>query len=165
MYKNMKHIKGFTLIETVFVLLILAILVGITVPLSKTIINRMIAKEAIGTLRAILAAEKVYFSKYGTYTNDLSELGFSSSELDGVYFSEACYTQYDIVWGGYGWWGIRIRCAPAASDPNYSPKANVVKNWGDDTKYIGINLYDIIHSNLEWLGYEEFGEWEFDRYV
>lgn len=155
MYKNMKHIKGFTLIETLFVLLILAILVGITVPLSKTIINRMIAKEAISTLRAIRAAEYKYLSKYTKYTSDLAKLDLSGDELNGVYFSESSYSIDPMTF----WMRFRnIRCTPANSDPIYSPKASVVKNWvdGDATKYIGIDQYGNIHSNLDWLGYEEF---------
>ena len=158
MYTKMKCSKGFTFIELLVVIFIVVILAVATAPLMKTNINRIIAREAITTLRDILSAEKKYFSKNGTYTINLEEIGFGSDELNGVYFSEECYEDWVIVFFGSGWLDLRIRCIPAVSNPAKSPQANVVRSWGDRGKYIGIDLDGFIYSNIDQLSYDDYRE-------
>jgi len=161
MNTGIKRNKGFTFIEILVVIIIAITLAVVTLPLMKTSINRFISREAITTLRAILAAEKRYFSKNSTYTTDLGELGFGNGELNGVFFSEECYSDWVLVFGGYGWYGLRIRCIPAVSNSAKSPQAALVRSWGDSRgKYIGINIDGFIYSNIDWLDYEEYREWE-----
>ena len=70
--------KGFTLVELMIVLAIIAIVAAFAIP--NLMKSRMSANEtaAIGALRTVMAAEGVYMNRYGVYAT-LSEL--SDEEL------------------------------------------------------------------------------------
>lgn len=60
-------VTGWTLIESLVVLIIIGILVGLAIPNFTRTRERALDKEAQTALRLIQAAERVYLSKYGTY--------------------------------------------------------------------------------------------------
>jgi len=71
MYKMRR--KGFTLVELMIVLAIIAIVAAFAIP--NLMRSRMAANEtaAIGSLRAIMSAQATYMNRYGIY-GDLSQL-------------------------------------------------------------------------------------------
>ena len=75
--------KGFTLVELMIVLAIIAIVAAFAIP--NLMKSRMAANEtaAIGALRTILAAEGTYMNRYGVYgtLSELSDEGLIDSSL------------------------------------------------------------------------------------
>jgi len=67
--KNLlKHKSGFTMIELMVVVIIVAILAAAAIPLYTANVKRAIRTEADATLGAIRSAEKIYKAEFGTYT-------------------------------------------------------------------------------------------------
>jgi len=60
---------GFTVLELVIAVIILAILVSIAIPTYIVTMERTRANEAIATLRTMHAAERTYFSERRIYTD------------------------------------------------------------------------------------------------
>ena len=78
---------GFTLIEVMIVVVIVAILAAVAIPsyqgqIQKT--RRADAKEAL--MRAAAAQERYFFS-HNEYTDDLTQLGFQSSLSNDAHYS------------------------------------------------------------------------------
>jgi type IV pilus assembly protein PilE len=63
----MKKIKGFTLVELVIVIVIVAILSIVAVPIYRGYVRRSIATEGKTLLGSILTAEKVYLAEFANY--------------------------------------------------------------------------------------------------
>src|SRR3989338_3107545 len=63
-------VTGWTLIEFLVVLIIIAILAGLVIPNFSRTRERALDKEAQTALRLIQAAERVYLSKFGKYYPD-----------------------------------------------------------------------------------------------
>ncbi|MEO6097604.1 MAG: prepilin-type N-terminal cleavage/methylation domain-containing protein [Fibrobacteria bacterium] len=65
--------SGFTLVEVLAVLIIVAILAGIGTPIYLSYVKGARAADAQTTIGAIVTAEKIHFQKFGKYTG-LEEL-------------------------------------------------------------------------------------------
>ncbi len=93
----MKGRKGFTLIELMVVIFIVAILAGVTIPIMRGRIDSAKwseGKAAAGSIRTsarAFCAEKG--SNWGGTWGDvtLATLGFQSGDLDGKYFTDESY--------------------------------------------------------------------------
>lgn len=72
-----KRDKGFTLIELVLVLLIIAILIGVGVPTYQYFLKKAKGVEAQLALTEIRRLEKLYYGDNDRYSSSLSEIGFS----------------------------------------------------------------------------------------
>jgi prepilin-type N-terminal cleavage/methylation domain-containing protein len=90
--------KGFTLIELMVVILIVAVLAAASVPLMRGKIDRSKWSEANATAGSIRTAVKVYFIETGdTVTGNLSDaavlqaLNMQTADLTGTYFGPADY--------------------------------------------------------------------------
>ena len=59
--------KGFTLVEILITIIVMAVLAGIALPSFQRSITRSEALQAISYLRVIRAAEKTHFAKWKTY--------------------------------------------------------------------------------------------------
>jgi prepilin-type N-terminal cleavage/methylation domain-containing protein len=69
-----REAKGFTLVEVLVVVVIIAILAAIAVSVYSRYVDSARAAEAQEAIASILAAEKVYYSTYGSYTTNVDNL-------------------------------------------------------------------------------------------
>lgn len=67
---------GFTLIELMIVVGIIAFLAVIGIPSYMRYVNKAKRSEATLNLGSIYTAQKAYWAENGTYTNDLTKLGW-----------------------------------------------------------------------------------------
>jgi prepilin-type N-terminal cleavage/methylation domain-containing protein len=81
--------RGFTLVEVLAVLIIVAILAGIGTPIYLSYVKGARAADAQTTIGAIVTAEKIHFQKFGKYTG-LDEL----REKKVVTLDEATVTKW-----------------------------------------------------------------------
>jgi prepilin-type N-terminal cleavage/methylation domain-containing protein len=66
--------RGFTLIELMVVMLIIGVMAAMSVPSFQRAIEQSRADIAVANLRAIWAAQRLYWLENGTYTNSLTDL-------------------------------------------------------------------------------------------
>ena len=102
----MKGKKGFTLIELMVVILIVAILAAVAIPMLRARIDRAKWSEANASCGTIWTAVRAYVAEkgpdYSDFATDLegglddttvmANLGFYSDDLSGTYFAQADYT-------------------------------------------------------------------------
>jgi prepilin-type N-terminal cleavage/methylation domain-containing protein len=82
--------KGFTLIELMLVIIIIAILVSVAIPLYTGFRRRGKVSEAHQILRIITTGEKLYYQRNGKFTSYLShitQVGYLGGELKTKYFN------------------------------------------------------------------------------
>jgi type IV pilus assembly protein PilA len=88
--------KGFTLIELLIVVVIIGILAAIAIPKFASTKEKAYVTAMKSDLRNMLTAEESYFSDYGTYASNTSDLkGFSQTT--------SVYAKVESADGG-GWW-------------------------------------------------------------
>ncbi len=72
--KDFKKVSGFTLVEVLAVLIIVAILAGIGTPIYLSYVKSARSADAQTTISAIVTDNKVFYQKFGKYTSDLTDL-------------------------------------------------------------------------------------------
>lgn len=82
--------QGFTLIELIAVVIIIAILASIAVPTYNNFVEKSRATEALATLKTILDAQKRYAFKYSTYAT-------IPNQLDVTFDSEGEFYNFSLV--------------------------------------------------------------------
>ncbi|MBW8002148.1 MAG: type II secretion system protein [Planctomycetes bacterium] len=96
--------KGFTLIELMVVILIVAILAAVAIPIMRGRIDAAKWSEGKAMAGTLGTAIRAYFAEKGpdgddgSGSPDLTALGFASSDLTGTYFDSGDYdwtTTYD----------------------------------------------------------------------
>jgi type IV pilus assembly protein PilE len=97
---NIRGNGGFSLIELMIVVVIIAILAAVAVPSYRNYIMRGHRTDATRALQDTAAREESYFFSNNAYTNKLTDLGLNSS-VAGEYFSvaiaSASSTDYTIT--------------------------------------------------------------------
>ena len=68
--------KGFTLIELMIVVAIIAFLAMVSIPSFKRFLAKAKRTEAYMNLNALATEQKVYWAEHGTYSNDLKAIGW-----------------------------------------------------------------------------------------
>jgi len=76
--RNREAEKGFTLVELVVVIAIIAILIGLLMPAVQKVREAANKEHAISHLRLIHAAEMSFFNRHGAYSGSFEELGLGS---------------------------------------------------------------------------------------
>ena len=79
--------RGFTLLELVVVIVILAILAGLAVPRYMRTVNRSRSNEALQTLGYLRESAERYYARYSSYSgiaNDFGNLDFSPTDVSGT---------------------------------------------------------------------------------
>ncbi len=87
--------RGFTLIETMMVLVVVAILVGIAVPAYQNSLNKGRRSDAKSALMDVANRQESHMLDRNTYTTDMTQLGFTNDPMvseEGFYTvdAEAC---------------------------------------------------------------------------
>jgi len=77
--------KGFTLLELIVVLIVMAALVAIALPQYMGFVERAKAAEAITALGTIKVSEEAYRISTGSYTSTMSELGVTLATTTWTY--------------------------------------------------------------------------------
>lgn len=97
----MRNRKGFTLIELMIVVIIVAVLAAVIVPLMTSRINKAKWSEAKAAMSQIATALRAYVAENETTTTTIvtptppatgPSLGFKPNELDGKYFLTSNYS-------------------------------------------------------------------------
>jgi len=73
--------RGFTLVELMVVIVIVALMAAIAVPLYTNYIKDARRSEAAGGLAAVATAEQTYYQRNGAYANALASLNVDLSDL------------------------------------------------------------------------------------
>ncbi len=90
---------GFTLIELMVVVAIIAVLTMLAVPTFSTFIAKAKRTEAYTNLHALYAAQKAYWAEHGTYTAQLNGndgLGWKPTGYKGGGTQEKFYYTYGV---------------------------------------------------------------------
>lgn len=102
--------RGFTLVELMVVLLIVAILAAVAIPSYRQYVLRSHRTDAQRALMDVAARQERYYYSNNAYTSSLSALGSSAS-------AAAPYYQLSI---------------PSASSTDYTLRATPIGSQGDD---------------------------------
>src|SRR2546425_13029829 len=105
--------KGFTLIELVIVVGIIAIIAAIAIPMFLNFLKRAKAVEGETALAEIKRLEDHYFLDNLQYSDDLSAMGFNRSGVS--YYSIAILLW---LWPGREMAGDRVRSAESQRNSN-----------------------------------------------
>ncbi len=136
----MKSNKAFTMVELMVVILIVGILAAVAVPIMSGRVDSSKWSEAKAAMGTIASGIRVYAAEKGTFATapTLSDIGISSSELDGAYFSNACYKITSASCSTPGQISFEITCTAASSTRDSKPNkpASMTLKSTSDNKYV-----------------------------
>ena len=128
-----KRKRGFTLVEILIVLVILAILTAVAIPTYKKVINRSRVSDGMHVLDMLAEAQEKYFIEHGHYASGLSLLNVPIRSLQPhVYGPDYIFTKnfrYEQK--------QNTTCIEAVAQNSGNYK--LVKNYGSNAKVVCIN--------------------------
>lgn len=106
--------KGFTLLEFLVVVLIIAILVSLSVPSYVKAIEKTRAAEAISLLRAVYHSQLIYYMNHGKYASSLDVL---TPQIKGVTVTakKDFWSDYNNSSKKVGIWSVELEGGKNAS--------------------------------------------------
>lgn len=132
--------KGFTLIELMVVILIVAILAAVAIPIMRGRIDAAKWAEgraAAGTISVALRALAAEGKDPNLVEGNLLALGFQAGDLTGTYFTDACFTGFTVE--GSNSWTIPVDATQGTTkQPTSLPTTrtltvvNGAATWSDD---------------------------------
>jgi type IV pilus assembly protein PilE len=134
---NTRGNSGFTLIELMIVVVIIAILAAVALPSYRGYIMRGHRTDATRALQDVAAREESYFFSNNSYTDKLSDLGLNST-VAGEYFSvtiaSASSSDYTITATARGTQAQDTDCTSfsltRAGEQGATGSATPTKCWG-----------------------------------
>lgn len=91
----MDRVRGFTLIELITVMAIVAILAAVATQSYTRYVSRSRRVDAHHMLMAMASSEERWYATYNRYTDDLSKLGYSNPTMSQHGYYEAAVTVGD----------------------------------------------------------------------
>lgn len=135
----MRSRKGFTLVELMVVILIVAILAAVAIPILRGRIDAAKWSEGRAMMGSIATSIRAWCAEKGpdyddgtspTYPGTLAELGFATNDLTGNYFDDADFSFSVTACGPPP--GFTVTCTPATKDNRPGVPATYVLT-GDGT--------------------------------
>jgi len=131
--------RGFTLIELMIVVLVVAVLASIAVPSYRQYVLRTHRTEAKAALLNVAAAQEKFYLQNNTYTTALSAappagLGIAATTRNGYYtiaIGDADATEYSVTATATGTQTQDTACASFAID-SFGVKSATKKGGGDN---------------------------------
>ena len=120
---TVKKAQGFTLLEVLIVLVIVAVMAGLAVPGYISTVEKSRKQEALATLGAIRSSEQRFFATGGAYTAVIASLDFDPTVVAGGVVAH--YT-YGIAGGGAAFTATATRNAADFSASSGCPAAYTV---------------------------------------
>lgn len=121
----MKSNKAFTMVELMVVVLIVGILAAVAIPLMSGRVDASKWSEAKAAMGTIATAIRAYAAEKGaagvSATPSLADLGISTAELDGTYFTTDCYAISNVAVSASGVVSFKIVCTAATSTRSNKP--------------------------------------------
>jgi len=99
MLKHFRNPKGFTLVEILIVVVMLAILFAIAVPIYTRYVAQARAAEAQEAINAIKSAANVWHARYGNWPTSVQQLQQGQLDFEDITLER---WNFNIVAGGQG---------------------------------------------------------------
>jgi len=82
---SQRSARGFTLIEMMIVVVVVAILAAIALPSYNSHLRKSRRSDAVASLNAVLQAQERWRANNATYTSNMTDLGVPATSGDGYY--------------------------------------------------------------------------------
>lgn len=136
--------RGFTLIEVMIVVVIVAILAAVAIPSYQNSIQKTRRADAKETLTRVAAAQERYFFTNNKYASDLTELGFA--DAGGGDSTEGNYT---IALGdpaNPATAGAKVLCKTGTNEYPCFTLTAVPKTTGHQSQDTECKIFSITHT-------------------